>query len=182
MPNPPRPITWWNLGLGCITRFDKTERAPAFIIGDDANNILMVTIPAVLQVPIFELHCGEGGRPIIDQVQERLEALLDAAKFETCTNDTEPAGAFYGLMRSCYRVRGAESDPWMDVVELGLAFSEQVLTPHFGDWPSGDPLSVSFENHEMNPEECQRFGLPFYMEPPEPEVYRPTRFEREDVI
>jgi hypothetical protein len=137
----------------------------------------MVTIPNVLQVPIFDVNCGEGDPSIEEQVQNFLEALLDAAKFETGTYDTEPEGAFYGLMRAHYRVRG-EGD-WVQVAELGIAYSEEVLTPRFGD-----DLLHTPESHEMKPDECQHFGLPtlWEVQEPEPEVHRPTRFEREPVI
>jgi hypothetical protein len=139
----------------------------------------MVTIPNILHLPIFELHCSEGDcLTIEEQIQELLEALLDAAKFETCTNDTEPGGAFYGIQRAHYRIRDGESWTW--IAELGIAFSEVVLTPHFNDMASG----VVFGSHKLKPEECQRIGLPTFLEVlvPEPEVHRPTRFEREDVI
>ena len=164
--------------MGCIPMFQKPERVSAFIIGDDANNLLMVTIPSILQVPIFELHCGAGGRPIEEQVQELLEALLDAAKFELCTNDTEPAGAFYGLVQSHLRVLANNDREWVEVVNLGIAFSESELIPQFGADPMG------FYYHRMDIPECQAVGLPTFevIPEPEPEVNRPTRFEREDVI
>jgi hypothetical protein len=159
--------------------FQKSERVPALIIGEDANHVLMVTVPSVLHLPIFELHCGEGDRSIELQVYELLGGLLDAAKFEFCTNDTEPEGAFYGLLRTSYRVRSSHDGPWVEVAELGLAFSEESLIPHFDDGFVG-----VFENHVMDYEECQSYHLPFYEEllVPEPEVHRPTRFEREYVI
>jgi hypothetical protein len=151
-----------------------------FIIDEDAESLLTVQIPSVLHVPIFELHSNTRRleQPILDQVQERLEALLDAAKFETCTNDTEPDGAFYGLVRSHLRLQASPEGDWVEVVNLGLVFSESGLTPQFGADPMG------FYYHEMTAFECQADGLPIFVDPTqsEPEVHRPTRFEREDVI
>jgi len=165
--------------MGCLPVLNKPARTPSFIIDENADTIFMVSIPNLIQVPIFELHCGEEGTSIEEQIQELLGVLLDAAKFETCTNDTEPGGAFYGLLRANYRMQNR--DGWMWTVELGLAFSEEVLTPHFDDLMASGAV---FSSHELKPDECQRIGLPTLLEvsASEPELYRPTRFEREDVI
>jgi hypothetical protein len=159
--------------MGCLPALNKSAGVNSYVIGEDANNLLMVTIPDVLRVPIFELHCGEGDRPIEDQVQELLEALLDAALFETGADEGEPKGSFYGLLMAHYRLR--VDSGWVWTADLGIAFSAEVLTPHFDDMVTG----AVFESHKLDFEECQRIGLPIL---PEPELYRPTRFEREDVI
>lgn len=178
----PRPITWWSLGQGCLPIFQKQYGTPAFIIGEDANNLLIVQVPSSIRVPIFELQFNQRSieLPILSQVQERLDALLDAAKFETCTKDTEPEGAFYGLVQHQLEVRATfhEGGGWVEVVKLGIAFSESKLTPQFG----GDPIGFSY--HEMSNFECKANGLPIFIDPspPESEVFRPTRFEREDVV
>lgn len=176
----PWPITWWKLVAGCAPVLSKPAGVPAFIIEEDADTILMVTKPNVLHVPIFELHYEEGNSStqVQERIQELLGGLLDAARLETCTNDTEPKGFFYGLLRSCYKVRS--DGPWVEVVELGLAYSEREMTPYLGvEMFEGE---VIYE--DMSQEACQRIGLPTFLVLPviEPEVHRPTRFEREDVI
>ncbi len=90
MPSP-RPIEWWLLSKDCVPLFRKPEGQVALVVGVEGRNIVAVSKPSLLVVPIFEIsdENSEG------KIEALLNSLLMAGE-----GMGEINGKFYGVVRS----------------------------------------------------------------------------------
>lgn len=134
------PVVWVRYSGAGNPCYDKVAGESVFIIGAEGENVLMVTKPARVFVPIFESSSVEEGAPR-GMILERMLALA-----ECCLLETGKEGTVYGAFRSSYKVMGAKP---MYVTEVGLLCTASEFNP---------------EDEKLSSEECEKFGLPFEVE------------------
>jgi hypothetical protein len=134
------PVVWVRYSGAGNPGYEKVAGEPVFIIGHEGENVLMVTKPERVFVPIFESASVEEGAPR-GMVLERMLALA-----ECCLLETGLVGTVYGAFRSSYKVMG-EAPTY--VTEVGLLCTASSFDP------SDEKLSL---------EDCERFGLPVEVE------------------
>lgn len=120
--------------------YAKEEGVPVFIIGHEGDNVLIVTKPERVFVPIFESASVEEGAPR-GMILERMLALA-----ECCLHETGKEGTVYGVFRSSYKIMGEKP---MYVTEVGLLCTASSFDP---------------SDEKLSPEDCERFGLPVEVE------------------
>ena len=171
----PRPITWYYLGEGCVPLFER-DGGSVYIISDSGSMVLVAMGMPLVQIPIFEIRQGNGGPNIYEQVRDRIQALEDYHVKECLITDVvDFSGELYGLIRFHGTIQN-DKGYYIDTMRLALALSTNLLTPHFVDHPLRD---VNTHYHVMKDLECWNHGVPTWTQP---EIIRPTRFEREWVI
>ena len=162
---------WIVKGDSPIFQLDKSARV---LIMDGADTKVIEKIDK-LTVPLFELEASVGGPVRIkDLILGRLKTVLRASAI----NKIHP-GNLYGVLRNISQ-RGGPSlgggGVFRDVGVLGLFYSPARLFPLSG-------VKSSF----MLPHMIKSLDLPESVEgeelpPPEKEIYRPSRFQRDPII
>jgi hypothetical protein len=173
----PRPITWYRLGDGCTATFER-DGGSVYIISDSGNMVLVSMGTPRIQVPFFEIRQGDGGPNIYEQVRDRIQALEDTHIRECLRNKVDFSGQLYGLIRFHDTVQN-DKGYFIDTMRLALALSTNPLSPYFSDNPLSPFGDEAYKYHVMENLECWNHGVPTWIEP---EILRPSRFEREWVI
>lgn len=134
------PVVWLQYSGAVHPFYAKGEGDPFFVIGEEGENVLRVTRPHWIVVPIFEVSSTEEG----DIRGDILERMLAVA--ECCVMETGKVGTIYGIFRSSYQLLGFEPR-YIKEVGLGCTASEFK--------PSGERL---------NQVRCEELGLPWELE------------------
>ena len=162
---------WIVKGDSPIFQLDKSAR----VLVMDGAGTKVVEKTDKLTVPLFELEASVGGPlRVRDLILSQLKTMLRASAI----NKIHP-GNLYGVLRNISQ-RGGPSlgggGVFRDVGVLGLFYSPTRLAPLSG-------VKSSF----MTPAMIKSLDVPESVEgeeppPPEKEIYRPSRFQREPVI
>lgn len=134
------PVVWVQCSGVGNPAYHKEAGDRFFIVGEEGENILLVSRPARLFVPIFEATSKEEGAHR-GYILERMLALA-----ECCLLETGQVGTVYGIFRNSLTVLGEVP---MYVVNVGLICTAEEFNP---------------EGDRLDPEKCAEFGLPVDVE------------------
>ena len=134
------PVVWVRYSGAGNPCYNKIAGESVFIIGEEGENVLVVTRPERVFVPIFESASVEEGAPR-GMILERMLALA-----ECCLLEMGEVGTVYGAFRNSYTVMREKP---IYVTEVGLLCTASEFNPE------GDKLST---------EECDKLGLPYEIE------------------
>jgi hypothetical protein len=158
----PVPVTWWKV-MSTVT--------PRFL-----EPILIQDHPVPLNpryhiVPILSMISGDVGYlglSLTAMIRRRMQDLLELAEFK--------AGHFNGVIEEI-SVSDSITGPESYSIKWGLNLTPKKLEPRF------TLFGRDVVAEEFTVEECHGFHLPYWnWTPPPPEIHRPTRFDREDVV
>jgi hypothetical protein len=134
------PVVWVRHSGAGNPLYAKGEGVPVFVIGEEGENVLRISKPTRVFVPIFESSSLEERAPR-GMLLERMLALA-----ECCLLETGMVGTIIGFFQNSYKVMGEKP---MYVTEVGLLCTASSFDP------SDEKLSL---------EDCERFGLPVLVE------------------
>lgn len=158
----PIPVTWWKVGLTTTPRF-----VESILIQDHPVPLN----PRYYVIQIFSMtsdDAGYLGLSLTARIRKQMQDLLELAEVKT--------GHFHGVIEEV-SVSDSITGPESYSITWGLMLNPKKLEPRFSSF--GREVVAE----EFTVEECRGFHLPYWnWTPPPPEIHRPTRFEREDVL
>jgi hypothetical protein len=139
------PVVWVQYSGAGNPCYNKVAGETFFVIGEEGENILLVTRPEQIFIPIFEAVATQEG----DGREMILERMLALA--ECCVVETGKIGTIYGVFRSSHMLlNGAPVYVTQAyVTEVGLGCTASEFNP---------------SDKRLSSEECEKFGLPWEVE------------------
>ena len=123
--------------------YSKKESDPFLVIGEEGENVLLVTRSTTLFIPIFELFSTESLEAVSKKILVRIEALA-----QECLVQWGRSGTIFGMFRSSSQVQDQnDNNHVVYIIRLGLACTALEFDP-------GTP---------MTPEESSSLGLPCHV-------------------
>jgi hypothetical protein len=121
--------------------YNKNEGDPFIVIGNEGENILLVTRSTKLFIPIFELFSTKSLEDVSKKVLDRMEALA-----KECLTLWGSDGTIFGVFRNSSRIQDEnDANHVVYVLRVGLACTT---------------LEFTLPEPHLTPEECVKLGLP----------------------